>query len=112
MDPIIHVRAAVKEEATILAEFMRIQGKETEDKDIDADLVLKGATSLFDKPKYAEYYVAVENDTVVGMMMIHHEMSPQVGGLIHWINSVYVHPDHRRKGVFRALFNHIHQIAK
>ena len=49
---------------------------------------------------------------MIGMMMIHYEMSPTMGGLIHWINSVYVHPKHRKKGVFRALYNHIFQKAK
>ena len=77
--------------------------------DLNLDLVTKGATNLFDKPKYAKYYVAVQESdgAIIGMMMIHHEMRPQVGGLIHWINSVYVHPDHRKKGVFRALYNRI-----
>ena len=51
-------------------------------------------------------------ETIAGMMMIHFEMNPSVGGLIHWINSVYVHPDHRRRGVFRMLYNHIFAIAK
>ena len=112
------IRLAVKSEAPILAEFMRIQAKETEDKDIDKETVLQGATNLFDKPKYAQYYVAVyheDNQTeekIAGMMMIHHEMSPSVGGLIHWINSVYVHPDHRRRGIFRQLYNHVFAIAK
>ena len=72
----ISIRDALVEEAPILAEFMRLQGKEAEDKDVDADLVLKGATNLFAKPKYAKYYVAVMQEEIVGMIMIHHEMSP------------------------------------
>jgi len=48
----------------------------------------------------------------MGMMMIHFEMSPEVGGRIWWINSVYVHPDHRKKGVFRSLYDHITAIAR
>ena len=48
----------------------------------------------------------------MGMMMIHFETSPEVGGRIWWINSVYVHPDHRRKGVFRRLYDHIMMIAR
>ena len=48
----------------------------------------------------------------MGMMMIHFETSAEVGGLIWWINSVYVHPDHRKKGVFRALYDHVYAISK
>ena len=47
------IRLATLYEAPILAEFMRLQGKETEDKDIDSATVLMGATNLFAKPKYA-----------------------------------------------------------
>ena len=46
------------------------------------------------------------------MMMIHFETSPEIGGLIWWINSVYVHPDYRSKGVFRALYNKVTTLAK
>ena len=79
---------------------------------------------MFKKPKYGKYYVAVANGNfseiselkdlkgIIGMMMIHHEMKPQVGGLVHWINSVYVHPQFRKRGVFRALYNHIFNLAK
>ena len=30
---------------------------------------------------------------------------------IWWVQSVYVHPDHRRKGYYRALYNHVKQEA-
>ena len=39
--------------------------------------------------------------------MIHNELNPKVGGLIHWINSVYIIEEWRKKGVFTALFEHI-----
>mmetsp|Transcript_36305 Transcript_36305/g.44275 ORF Transcript_36305/g.44275 Transcript_36305/m.44275 type:complete len:101 (-) Transcript_36305:596-898(-) len=48
----------------------------------------------------------------MGMMMIHFETSMEVGGVIWWINSVYVHPEHRRKGVFRSLYDHITAISR
>ena len=58
---------------------------------------------MFTKPKFGKYYVAVEKNSqeIIGMMMIHNELSPLVGGLIHWINSVYVKKEWRKKGVFR-----------
>jgi ribosomal protein S18 acetylase RimI-like enzyme len=32
-------------------------------------------------------------------------------GWMWWIQSVYVRPEHRGRGVFRALFDHVHQAA-
>ena len=77
--------------------------------------VLKGTTSLLNRPSFGRYFVAYQASspsTIMGMMMIHFETSFEVGGLIWWINSVYVHPDHRQKGVFRALYDHIVAIAR
>jgi len=33
-------------------------------------------------------------------------------GLVRWLQSVYVQPEHRAKGVFKRLFQHIQQLAK
>ena len=67
---------------------------------------------MIDKPKFGVYYMAEIDNIPVGMTMVHFETQPRVGGFIHQINSVYVHPDHRKKGVFRALYNHIVEIAR
>lgn len=89
---------------------MQVQGKETEDLDLELATVLSGTMNLLKRPSFGRYFVAYQEsrpDVLMGMMMIHFETSFEVGGLIWWINSVYVHPDHRQKGVFRALYDHI-----
>lgn len=44
--------------------------------------------------------------------MLTYEMSIEVGGQIHWIQSVYVVPEARKQGVFRALYNQVCSVAK
>ena len=58
--------------------------------------------------------MAVQKDSekVVGMIMIHFEMNISLGGFVHWINSVYVHPEFRKQGVFRLMYNHVVDVAK
>ena len=46
------------------------------------------------------------------MIMIHFEMNLSLGGLVHWINSVYVHPEHRQQGVFRLMYDYVVGVAK
>ena len=29
-----------------------------------------------------------------------------------WVQSVYVHPEHRKKGLYRRLYQHVRQLAK
>ena len=77
--------------------------------------VLGGVNNLLRRPQFGRYFVAYmqsDPDTIIGMMMIHFETSPEVGGLIWWINSVYVHPNYRSKGVFRALYNNVVGLAQ
>jgi ribosomal protein S18 acetylase RimI-like enzyme len=40
------------------------------------------------------------------------EWSDWRNGEIWWIQSVYVHPDFRRRGAFKALYRHVEQLAK
>jgi GNAT superfamily N-acetyltransferase len=44
--------------------------------------------------------------------MITYEWSDWRNGNIWWIQSVYVKPEFRRAGVFRALFNHLQSLAR
>jgi GNAT superfamily N-acetyltransferase len=49
---------------------------------------------------------------VAGQLMITYEWSDWRNGNIWWIQSVYVKPEFRRAGVFRALFHHLESLAK
>mmetsp|Transcript_9559 Transcript_9559/g.11775 ORF Transcript_9559/g.11775 Transcript_9559/m.11775 type:complete len:90 (-) Transcript_9559:85-354(-) len=44
--------------------------------------------------------------------MLTYEMSMNLGGLIHWIQSVFVNPEARRKGVFRKLYSFVVERAQ
>ena len=84
-------------DADILADFMTLQAMETEGKTLQHDIIAQGVRGLFNRPGCGKYYVACSSDkgNIVGMIMIHFEMNLSLGGMIHWINSVYVHPEHR-----------------
>lgn len=49
---------------------------------------------------------------MVGQLMITHEWSDWRNGDIWWIQSVFVHPDHRRGGVFKTLYDHVRRVAR
>lgn len=44
--------------------------------------------------------------------MITYELTDWRAGVLWWIQSVYVVDEFRRRGVFRALFQHIHELAR
>ena len=73
---------------------------------------LAGCKAVFEKPKYANFFVACDDNKPIGMLMVTHEMSAKLGGIINWIQSVYVFAEYRKKGVFRQLYNHVYETSK
>jgi GNAT superfamily N-acetyltransferase len=109
MPPII--RRAVQADAPTIVEFNRRIALETEDKALDIAILTAGVRAgLADETK-ARYFVAEVEGRVVGQLMLTLEWSDWRNGWVWWIQSVYVHPDARRRGVFRALYQHVHHAA-
>lgn len=101
-DP-IHVRSATPADAPTIAGFQEAMAAETEDKPLDPAIVLAGVEGLFARPAHGFYLVAERQGAVAGSLMVTPEWSDWRGGFFWWIQSVYVHPEHRRGGVYRAL---------
>ena len=106
------IRPAEIRDAATIAEFNRQIAAETENKTLDADTVHRGVSELLQTPTRGRYFVAESGDQLVGQLMHTFEWSDWRNGDIWWIQSVYVHPDFRRRGVFRALSNHVEELAR
>lgn len=108
----LRIRQASGEDAATIADFNRRMAMETEQLALDPETVRNGVrAALADKTK-ASYFVAEVDGAVVGQLMITHEWSDWRNGDLWWIQSVYVHPDHRRGGVFKALYQHVQRAAR
>jgi ribosomal protein S18 acetylase RimI-like enzyme len=109
MPPLL--RRAVPTDAPIVVEFNRQLALESEGLTLDPALLAPGVAAALADPAKALYFVAEEDGCVVGQVMITFEWSDWRNGWIWWIQSVYVRPEHRGRGIFRALYEHIHQKA-
>ncbi len=107
----ITVREALPDDAGIIAGFNSDMAMETEGKTLDPDLIGPGVAALLEDASRGRYWVAVDDNRVIGQLMVTYEWSDWRNGNIWWIQSVYVHPDWRRQGVFRALYQHVESIA-
>ncbi len=85
---------------------------ETENLALDPAAVDAGVRAALADPEKAIYFIAEIDGRVVGQLMITHEWSDWRNGDMWWIQSVYVLPDSRRRGVFRALYQHVRQQAR
>ena len=105
------IRRAVPGDARILVEYNRRMARETEGKDLSMEVLGAGVAAALADERKALYFVAEEDGAVLGQMMITREWSDWRNGWIWWIQSVYVRADARRRGVFRALYEHVYQVA-
>ena len=94
-----------------IADFNIRLAAETEHLHLDPACVQAGVDALLADPAKGIYFVAETNGNVVGQLMITYEWSDWRNGNLWWIQSVYVKKEFRRKGIFRALFQHLKSLA-
>ena len=123
MPPATHayrIRAADADDGELLARWASAMALETEHKQLDASTVRAGVAAGIADPQRARYFVAMRDASVaggetigmpVGTLMLTTEWSDWRNGDWWWIQSVYVPVEHRRQGVFAALYAHVRQLA-
>ena len=112
MNPTLTIRPARPSDADVLADYNVRMARETESIDLDPATVSRGVRAALADPQKAIYFVAEVDGRVVAQLMITHEWSDWRDGDIWWVQSVYVHPDYRKAGAFKALYRHTEQAAK
>ena len=107
----ITLRPALADDAEFLAAGNAAMAFETEHKRLDPAVVTAGVRTALADPSKGLYFVAERGGRRVGQLMFTYEWSDWRNGTFWWIQSVYVLPEARRDGVFRALFRHVEQLA-
>ena len=108
----IRVRAATSDDIDMIVDFNTAMALETESKTLPRDVLSAGVRAVFDEAKRGFYRVAEIDGRVVGCLMITFEWSDWRNGDWWWLQSVYVHPEFRRHGVFRAMYEDIETSAR
>lgn len=110
--PSPRIRAARASDAAIIARFNREMALETEQRKLSPPRVLRGVKALLADAAKGTYYVAESGGEVIGQLLITHEWSDWRNGNFWWIQSVFVAPEHRGRGVFKSLHAHIERLAR
>jgi ribosomal protein S18 acetylase RimI-like enzyme len=101
------IREAVRNDVSVIADFQQKMATETEDLKLDGNRVFNGVDSVLSDPSKGFYLVAEEGDNVVGSMLLTPEWSDWRNGFFLWIQSLYVIPEYRKKGVFRMMYDFV-----
>ncbi|MFQ6005877.1 MAG: GNAT family N-acetyltransferase [Woeseia sp.] len=108
----ISVREAASNDAAMIAGYNSCMAIESEDRSLDQELIGPGVEAVLADPSKGRYWMAEIDGIIVGQLMVTYEWSDWRNGQFWWIQSVYVHREHRRKGVFSALFRHVESLAR
>ena len=107
----ISIRSATSADAKVIADFNNRLAMETEDETLNNNLIVPGVSAVLHDATKGRYWVAATEDRVVGQIMVTYEWSDWRNGMLWWIDSVYVHEDFRRRGIFSALYRHVESLA-
>ncbi len=135
--PDIRLRPALQSDIDLLVEFNRAHAAEVEDKGLNPEVLRKGISHLMAEPRDGFYLIAetltlpgrtarqtgqqTSQQTTdessqrfepAGILMVTKEWSDWRNAHFWWIQSVYVHPGHRRKGLYSALHNEVARQAR
>ncbi|MEP0356378.1 MAG: GNAT family N-acetyltransferase [Paraglaciecola sp.] len=85
---------------------------ETEQKKLNETTLTKGVAALLEDKNKGFYLVAEQAGEIVASLMVTTEWSDWRNSEFWWIQSVYVIPKARRRGLYSALYNQVKMLAK
>ena len=101
------VRPARPADLPALVELQLAMAAETEDLALDRATVERGIAAVLADPGKGRYRVAEADGRIVGCLLTTPEWSDWRNGTVLWIQSVYVVPGARRRGIYRRLYEEV-----
>ena len=105
-------RSAIRDDLPCLVEGNQGIAQETEHLTLSKSTLTSGIEAVFNDANRGTYWIAADDQGIIGQLLITFEWSDWRNGQIWWIQSVYVWPRARRQGVFRTLLAEVTQQAQ
>ena len=90
-----------------LVELLRILFTQEAELEPDPAKQRRALELILAEPSRARIYVAREAGTVIAMAALHFTTSTAEGGKAAWLEDCIVRPEYRRKGIGKALLEHV-----
>jgi ribosomal protein S18 acetylase RimI-like enzyme len=105
------IRPARPADAPFIVDANCRMALETEDLALDRPTVELGVAAVLQDSTKGLYFLAEQAGRPLGQLMVTFEWSDWRNGNLWWLQSVYVVPEFRRRGVFTALYQHLRALA-
>ncbi|UCG85404.1 MAG: GNAT family N-acetyltransferase [Gemmatimonadota bacterium] len=107
------IRKASHKDLHTIVSFTLQEAREAEAAEKDAGVVRRGVLAGLDDPAVASYWVAESNDgEVVASTSVVREWSNWHAGYYWWVQSLYIVPGHRGRGLVELLLDVLHREAQ
>jgi GNAT superfamily N-acetyltransferase len=107
----ITIHEAIPSDWRIIADNNIAMAAESESKTLPREVVEAGVRAALADSDKGRYFLAQVDGRTVGQLLVTREWSDWRNGWFWWIQSVYVVPEHRRRGVYRQLHEHVRGLA-
>ena len=106
------VRCATPADACTIIGFQLQMALESEGLTLDRDTLEKGVTAALSDPAKGRYLIVCKGNQAIGSLMLTFEWSDWNNSRYMWIQSVYIRPEFRRRGAYRALYSTAREMAR
>jgi ribosomal protein S18 acetylase RimI-like enzyme len=107
----LHIRRATPADHAVIVEFNSALALETEGKALIPEVISAGVAAILANENRGFYIIAERAGERIGTLMITTEWSDWRNGMFWWVESVYVPPQARGQGVYRAMYDHVRNVA-
>lgn len=107
----IEIREAIVNDQETIVNFQMVMAMETEDLNLDREVLSKGVRAVLEDSSKARYFIAEGDGKALGMLMITTEWSDWRNRWVWWIQSVYTAPECRKQGIYKLLYEHVKEIV-
>lgn len=101
----VTIRQATVKDADCIIDFQIRMALETERLQLNHTVVSAGVRAVFEDSRKGAYWLAEEANGPIAVLLTTPEWSDWRNGTVLWIQSVYVVPESRRKGVFGKMYH-------
>ena len=104
-----HIRLAESRDRESLVTYNMTLAPETEGRQLERSLIQSGVKAILADSSKGFYVVMEHRPTgkMIGQLLITFEWSDWRNAVFWWLQSVYVHKEWRRRGVFRKLYDYV-----
>ena len=108
------VKNMTTEDISTFISFQKIMAKETEGVNLDDSSIAGALEYLINDDSYGKAFMAKlgPNGVSVGTCYINYGYDVLSNKFTIWVQSVFVHPEYRKKGIFSKIFNHLELVAR